>query len=245
MATTIFSCKRCGRAIFRSDQILGKVNLWDLGEYQPLCYKLSGALGVDGLRRYDCSLHEGWYCCRFILMRMVVDKFGTGSSLLVYADSVEEHPEGQPLRPAPRRPPAQVRLGERDFDAALAGAPPDALCVVKFGAIWCPPCRLMDSVIAKIHASGGLPGVHFFEVDIDEERELAARYPSGSVPTFMFFHGGKLVPVHGERRSPAGGSIGSMPSAPFVRLCQEMLARARAMSAGPANPRVAPAPAPL
>ena len=32
-----------------------------------------------GLTRYDASLHEGWYCCRFIVMRMVVDKFGTGA----------------------------------------------------------------------------------------------------------------------------------------------------------------------
>lgn len=224
-----FHCKRCGRAIFRAADILEKVNLWDLGEYQAECYALSRAIDLDGLTRYDASLHEGWYCCRFIVMRMVVDKFGTGDKLLVYADSVMEVPEGQ----APRREvedKGQIRLTAHDFHRVLT-APSnwDKLLVVKFGAIWCPPCRLMDQVIGRISRSGRLPDVRFFEVDIDEEHALAERWDVQSIPFIAAFHRGQQLPFPGGRGAHVmdGALVGGVSEARLVSLCVQALEAAR------------------
>lgn len=43
-----FHCKQCCRAIFRAADILEKVNLWDLGEYQAECYAISRGIDLDG-----------------------------------------------------------------------------------------------------------------------------------------------------------------------------------------------------
>ncbi|WNR42702.1 thioredoxin family protein [Paenibacillus roseipurpureus] len=148
-----FHCKHCGKAIFRKESIIEEVNLWDLTEYQAHCYAITEAIELESFRRYDASLHEGWYCCRFIMMRMIVDKFGTGDKLLVYADSVVEVKDGEPV-PKQQGPSHQIKLGKIDFDQVVhhpeAANLQDKLLVVKLGAIWCPPCRLMDRVIDSL-----------------------------------------------------------------------------------------------
>ncbi|MFN7132674.1 MAG: thioredoxin family protein, partial [Myxococcales bacterium] len=196
-ALQTFHCKSCGRAIFHSAQIAREVNLWDLGDYQAWAYQLTDDVDVSGLRRYDVSLHEGWYCCRFIAMRMTVDKFGTGRSLLVYRDSVEARSEAPATTPAPQK--AQLRLTEVDFDRVVGDAGDDRLKVVKVGAIWCPPCRLMDAVIERIAAAPDRPEVDFFEIDADASPELAARFAATSIPYLRFFYRGEPVQVRSRR----------------------------------------------
>jgi thiol-disulfide isomerase/thioredoxin len=195
-AMTNYACTECGQVIFSSSQIVEQRRLWDLGEYRSEVILLDGAK-LGALRRYDTSLHEGWYCCRFIVMRMTTDKFGTGDKLIVYADSVK--PAGAaPVAPAFRA----VKLTRDDFDEVLA-RPEVAgdLAVVKLGAIWCPPCRLMDAAIAKL---GPIDGVHFFDVDVDEEQELASRFATTSVPLTLFVHRGRVL------RAISGGMTSKM-----------------------------------
>jgi len=223
-----FHCKRCGRAIFARSAILDRVNLWDLREYQAEAYAISELIDPDGLRRYDVSLHEGWYCCQFIAMRMVVDKFGTGDKLLVYADAVVEALAGA-SPPVGLEDKGQVRLTARDFDGVL-GSPSlqDELLVVKFGAIWCPPCRLMDAVIGRIGQDGSLPGVRFFEVDVDHEPELAARFDIRSIPFLAFFHRGRRLHLTSDRLPTADGALtGGQGRAVLERVCVTALSRAR------------------
>lgn len=229
-----YFCKSCGREIFRSQDLLRMTNLWDLGEYQAEVFEVAGLSDPEGLRRYDVSLHEGWYCCRFIAMRMIVDKFGTGDALLVYADSVVEAPRDRP--PIGRRLlKGQTRLGLRDFDAVIAAeANRDRLLVVKLSAEWCPPCRLMDSVIARLVAEGRLPRVSFFEIDVDEEEELAARFPNASIPYTVFYYNGKRLDLNpgpdlrGRLPLLDGGIVGGVPGALLERICREILARTHA-----------------
>ena len=173
-------------------------------------------------------MHEGWYCCRFILMRMTVDKFGTGRNLLVYADSVVGFPEGEKPKLTPPASP-QVRLTRRDFDAVVGADRGDRLTVVKLGAIWCPPCRLVDRVISQIHAAGTLPEVDFFEVDVDEERALADRFPNQAIPYLLFYYRGKRIRLEG-RRAPIvdGGFMGGLDRANLEMLSKTVLERARA-----------------
>jgi thiol-disulfide isomerase/thioredoxin len=223
-----FHCTRCGRALFHSDDILERTTLWDLREYQAEAYAVRRILGLEQLTRYDVSLHEGWYCCRFIAMRMTVDKFGTGDRLLVYVDSVVEVKEGEapPRQEAAEGP---VKLGSRDFDAVLA-APEnrDTLLVVKLGALWCPPCRLMDTVIGRIQRAQKLPGVRFFDVDVDEEPVLARRWSNQGIPFHLFYWNGQQVPLEGPPFAVIdGGVTGGMGEAQLAALCRRVQEAAR------------------
>ncbi len=223
-----FHCTSCGRAIFRSSDILQRVTLSRFDGHKAECYAIRDAIDMDSLRRYDVSLHEGWYCCRFIMMRMVQDKFGTGDDLLVYSDSVVEVAEGQtPPTPAAHR--TAVKLGRRDHDAVIA-APEnqDKLLVVKHGAIWCPPCRHMDAVISRIIERNALPDVRFFELDTDEEPEIASRFHNRAIPFFVFYAGGQQVKVEPRgAHTVDGGVMGALPEQVLVSLCQQLVSRLR------------------
>ena len=227
MEKRIYYCKSCGRGIFHSDHLIKKVTLWDLGDYKAECYMIRQAIQIETLRRYDCSLHAGWYCCRFILMRMVVDKFGTGNNLLVYVDSVTGAPEGE--IPKPFSPPSsQIQLTQKDFDAVTTSSQSDHLMVVKLGAEWCPPCRLMDTVIHKIDQEKSLPGVDFFEVNVDAERELAARFNNQGIPYILFFYRGAQIVVESKTLSIVdGGIVGGLRRKILETLCRHLLEEAR------------------
>ncbi|MEW4488978.1 thioredoxin domain-containing protein [Thalassoglobus sp. JC818] len=62
-----------------------------------------------------------------------------------------------------------------------------------FSATWCGPCQQVAPVVDRLHREG-LP---VRKVDIDQERDLAARYGIKAVPTFVLVIDGKEV----ERRS--------------------------------------------
>jgi thiol-disulfide isomerase/thioredoxin len=226
-----FHCKHCARAIFRAEDLLETVNLWDLGDYQAECYVVRQAIAPEGLRRYDVSLHEGWYCCRFVMMRMMVDKFGTGDRLLVYRDAVVEVKPGEtPPRAGSQ---AAIRLTGRDHDAVIA-APESRgqLLVIKHGAIWCPPCRLMDAVIARIVEANVLPDVRFFELDIDENLEFAERFGNQSIPYTRFYYDGRPIPVTlPGHPSLDGGLLGGLQQAELVALCRQLLTSLRETTA--------------
>ncbi len=228
-----FHCTSCGRAIFRSDAILRRHTLSSFDGHRAECYAIREALDEDSLRRYDVSLHEGWYCCRFIMMRMTEDKFGTGDDLLVYSDSVIEVADGQ-TPPVPTQLRHAPKLGKRDHDAVLsAPANQDKLLVVKHGAIWCPPCRHMDAVISRIIERNALPDVRFFELDTDEEPELARRFHNRSIPFFVFYFGGKQVRID-LRGAPTvdGGIVGAIPEQALISICRALLAQLRGDAMG-------------
>lgn len=224
-----FHCTHCGRAIFHRNALIDTVNLWDLTEYQATCYAIREAIEPEKLIRYDTSLHEGWYCCRFILMRMVVDKFGTGSNLLVYTDSVVEVPEGaQP--PLHQQTYGQISLTAQDYHGVIqARQALDQLTVVKYGAIWCPPCRLLDRVIDQLVGAKKLPEVTFFSVDVDEESGLFAQWHAQSIPFLIFYYQGKQLQIV-SRQHPTvdGGIIGGLLANQVASLCNTALQQARA-----------------
>jgi len=225
MKASNIHCKHCGQFIFSSEQIIKKVNLWDLGDYQAQCYMIREVEGFDrDLRRYDCSLHEGWYCCRFIMMRMTEDKFGTGENLLVYEDSVIEVQKGkEPPMPTPRHI-GQIQLNNQEFEEIILASTSDKLQVVKLSGLWCPPCRLMDHLIAQIYKSGEFPGVEFFEIDIDEQQELAAKFPNTSIPYTLFFYKGKKIPIQSKHfHTLYGGIVGGIRKKPFEALLKKVL----------------------
>ena len=89
----------------------------------------------------------------------------------------------------------------------------DVPVVVDFTAAWCPPCRMMDPIIAELAAER--PDLRFVSLDVDENHETVARHGILSMPTFMVFRDG----------APVGSIVGSRPKRRLVEDVETLLAR--------------------
>ncbi|MDE5545450.1 MAG: thioredoxin family protein [Malacoplasma sp.] len=67
------------------------------------------------------------------------------------------------------------------------------ISVVKFGATWCGPCKMLAPVLEKL--SEELIEVTFIDVDVDdEEAEITVKNSEvSSVPLMVFYKEGKVV----------------------------------------------------
>jgi thiol-disulfide isomerase/thioredoxin len=222
-----FYCVYCGQRIFGSKDIKGPPRvLLEIPGYRCTCYELEAAADLSGLRhRAEEFLYEVWCCCRISVMR----RNGEGSGVLVaYADSLVELPEGA-APPAPVPLHKTRKLGKDDFERVIIqeGALPensDKLYVLKFTALWCPPCRIMDQVFRDIAHGGGLPDVEFFEVDSDEEQDLTERFLTPSVPYMVFFKGGRRLDASRLTLEAVNGGIAEvMGKDEFAALCAGLL----------------------
>ena len=64
--------------------------------------------------------------------------------------------------------------------------------VVDLYANWCPPCRRMKKIVAKL-AQKYEGKVKFFLLDVDRSKELRERFNLKCIPTFLFIKGGHMV----------------------------------------------------
>ncbi len=67
----------------------------------------------------------------------------------------------------------------------------DAPVLVDFWAAWCPPCRVMNPVLAELAADRD--DLRVVKVDTEESVETAARYGILAMPTFLLFRDGEEV----------------------------------------------------
>lgn len=79
-------------------------------------------------------------------------------------------------------------VSELDFEEIIGG---DTLTIIDFSATWCMPCRLLAPILEQV--ADTRTDVNFFNLDIDENEEIAKRYRIFSVPTLMAFKNGKVV----------------------------------------------------
>lgn len=83
-----------------------------------------------------------------------------------------------------------LELDEASFEREVLRAAQPVL--VDFWAPWCGPCRSMAPVIEELAREfGGRAKV--VKVNVDRNRDLAVRYGVTSIPTLMFFQGGRVV----------------------------------------------------
>jgi thioredoxin 1 len=64
--------------------------------------------------------------------------------------------------------------------------------VVDFWAVWCGPCKMIAphvEALAEEYAGRAVVA----KLDVDSNRQTAIKYGIQSIPTLLFFKGGKLV----------------------------------------------------
>ncbi|CAI2296400.1 unnamed protein product [Caenorhabditis sp. 36 PRJEB53466] len=65
------------------------------------------------------------------------------------------------------------------------------LIIVDFFAHWCGPCRIVSPAFEQMSAEFG--NATFLKVNVDEARDIAARYAISAMPTFVFIKNGRQV----------------------------------------------------
>ena len=82
-----------------------------------------------------------------------------------------------------------IHFDKASFEQALAG---DRLVVADFWAEWCGPCQAMGPLIEDLAARYEGRAV-VGKVNTDEEMDLALQYGITSIPSVLFFKGGREI----------------------------------------------------
>ena len=85
---------------------------------------------------------------------------------------------------------ATVAVTDATFDTEVKNS--DIPVVVDFWAEWCGPCKQLAPLVEDI-AAEHKEEITVCKMDVDDNRELAAKYGIRSIPTLMIFAGGEPV----------------------------------------------------
>lgn len=87
-----------------------------------------------------------------------------------------------------------------EFDELLTTHP---FIIADFYANWCPPCKAIAPLYAKLADQHGAVGkLAFAKINIDDVPDIAQAYNVTAMPTFLFFKHGKQAPVPVEAKGP-------------------------------------------
>jgi thioredoxin 1 len=105
-----------------------------------------------------------------------------------------------------------LTLTDADFDAQAKAHP---LLLVDFWAEWCGPCRMIAPLLEEL--AGEYAGrLTIGKLNVDENRQTAARFGVRSIPTLLFLRGG----------SRADQMIGAHPKAALKAKIDQVLSAA-------------------
>lgn len=65
--------------------------------------------------------------------------------------------------------------------------------LVDLYADWCGPCKILSPLIAELAKAYHDKGIKIGKMNVDESSATASKYHVMSIPTLLFFKGGKVV----------------------------------------------------
>ena len=104
----------------------------------------------------------------------------------------------------------EYKFTAANFDAEVLGS--DIPVLVDLYADWCGPCKMMGPVVAEM-AEKYDGKIKVGKLNVDDDGAVAQKYGVASIPTFLFFQGGKVVET----------AIGAMSSDDLEALIQQVL----------------------
>jgi thioredoxin 1 len=80
------------------------------------------------------------------------------------------------------------QLTEQNFNNKIK----KGVVLVDFWADWCMPCKMMAPILNEVAESADGEAV-LYKLNVDEQRQVAARYGIRNIPTIIVFRDGKEV----------------------------------------------------
>ena len=91
---------------------------------------------------------------------------------------------------------ATVELTKENFEKIIND---NAIILMDFWAEWCGPCKQLSPTVEEV-ASENQDKIKVCKMDVDSNREIAAKYGIRSIPSLIIFKNGE----------PAGTEIGAL-----------------------------------
>jgi thioredoxin 1 len=83
-----------------------------------------------------------------------------------------------------------MEFTDSNFETEVLKA--DKPCLVDFWAEWCGPCRMVGPIVEEIAKEYG-ERLKVGKLDVDNNSQTAIKYGIMSIPSLLFFNGGKVV----------------------------------------------------
>jgi thioredoxin 1 len=83
-----------------------------------------------------------------------------------------------------------THVSDATFDADVLKS--DTPVLVDFWAEWCGPCKMIAPVLEEVAVSHA-GKIKIAKLDVDDNREVAAKYGIRGIPTLMIFKNGELA----------------------------------------------------
>jgi len=104
-----------------------------------------------------------------------------------------------------------IEATDSNFATEVVGS--QGLAMVDFWAAWCGPCKIVAPSVDQLADEYSGKGVKVAKVDVDTNPSTAAQFGIRSIPTILFFKGGKVVDQ----------VIGAVPKDALERVIQKHL----------------------